>query len=121
MKWYNSLNFKPVHLAVLTRFQTRFQIRPLIQVGAILLLMFLSISSNPGFALDAEGQGSGAVSIHEVAMKIRQFKSWQILDASPRHQKSGVRYFRFKLLHSNGKVKIINIDPMNPNLRRLEK
>lgn len=56
----------------------------------------------------------------EVARQIRQFKSWQILDATPRQKESGYQYFRFKLLRDDGKVKIINIDPNNPNLRRLE-
>ena len=83
-------------------------------------MIILMISSNLALALDANGQSSTTVSIHEVAMQIRQYKSWQILDASPRKKETGIRYFRFKLLGQDGKVKIINIDPNNPNLRRLK-
>ena len=74
----------------------------------------------PGYALDAETKGATTVSMHEVARQIRQYKTWQILDAASKQKASGNRYFRFKLLSSEGKVKIINIDPKNPNLRRLE-
>jgi hypothetical protein len=75
---------------------------------------------NPGYALEGNKQVTATVSIHEVAMQIRRYKSWQILDASPRKKDTGIPYFRFKLLRSDGTVKIINIDPRNPNLRRLE-
>ncbi len=95
---------------------SRLQIRCII----ILLLAAVSISNNFSHALDADNQGAATVSIHEVAQQIRQYKSWQILDASPRKKTTGILYFRFKLLGQGGKVKIINIDPDNPNLRRLE-
>ena len=71
-------------------------------------------------ALDGESASKTKVSLDEVAMQIREFKSWQILDASSQKKESGLRYFRFKLLRNDGKVKIINIDPNNPNLRTLE-
>jgi hypothetical protein len=63
---------------------------------------------------------SGAASIDEVATMIRTRTSWKILHASPRSKDSGNRYFRFKLLGSDGKVRIIYIDPSKPNLRKLE-
>lgn len=84
------------------------------------LLLFLVNSSNFSYALDANNQGATTVSMHEIARQIRQYTNWQILDASPRKRESGLPYFRFKLLRSNGKVKIINIDPRNPNFRHLE-
>jgi hypothetical protein len=85
---------------------------------AVLIVLFFN--SPLATALDGESASKDKVSMDEVAMQIRQFKSWQILDASSQKKESGSRYFRFKLLHDNGKVKIINIDPNNPNLRRLE-
>ncbi len=87
---------------------------------SVLLAMTLSFASSTSYALDGDTPAASKVSMHEVAIQIRQYKSWQILNASSRQKASGYRYFRFKLLRSDGKVKIINIDPNNPNLRRLE-
>jgi hypothetical protein len=87
-------------------------------VVAVLIVLFFN--SPLAIALDGESASKNKVSMDEVAMQIRQFKSWQILDASPQKKETGSPYFRFKLLHNNGKVKIINIDPNKPNLRRLE-
>ena len=87
---------------------------------SVLLAMTLSFASSTSYALDGDSPSAKKVSMHEVAIQIRQYKSWQILNASSRQKASGYRYFRFKLLRSDGKVKIINIDPNNPNLRRLE-
>jgi len=95
---------------------TKFQI----YASTAVLLLSLMTGNNTGFALEGNKQGTVTVSIHEVAMQIRRYKSWQILDASPRKKDTGTPYFRFKLLRSDGTVKIINIDPNNPNLRRLE-
>ena len=87
-------------------------------LSAVLIALF---SNSPlAIALDGESASNKKVSMDEVAMQIRQFKSWQILDASSQKKESGLRYFRFKLLHNDGKVKVINIDPNNPNLRTLE-
>ena len=84
-----------------------------------LLLLITSVFSSNSFALDGKKKGAVTVSIHDVAKKIRQFKTWQILDARSNQKESGFLY-RFKLINSSGRVKIINIDPKNPNLRRLE-
>ncbi len=87
-------------------------------LSAVLIALF---SNSPlAIALDGESASNKKVSMDEVAMQIRQFKSWQILDASSQKKESGLQYFRFKLLHNDGKVKVINIDPNNPNLRTLE-
>ena len=60
------------------------------------------------------------VSFDEVVEWVRhQHKSWQILDARSKHKESGLRY-RFKLINGNGQVRIILIDPRNPNLGNLE-
>ena len=89
-------------------------------ITAFLVSGFL-IPAGTSFALDGKKNPDAAtVSMHEVARQIRQYKSWQILDASPRKLDSGDRILRFKLLHEKGKVIIINIDPKNPNFRRLE-
>ena len=80
----------------------------------------------PANALDANAQSNNgkkkngqAASIDDVARMIRENKKWQILEASPRQNGTVTRY-RFKLINSTGKVKIISIDPKKPNLRRLE-
>ena len=63
---------------------------------------------------------AAAVSFNEVVEQIRrQHKSWHILDARSSRQESGLRY-RFKLINSSGQVRIILIDPRNPNLGHLE-
>ena len=59
------------------------------------------------------------VSFDEVVEQIRQHKSWQILDARSKQKGSGFSY-RFKLMNSSGQVRIILIDPKNPNLGYLE-
>lgn len=80
----------------------------------------------PAIALDANAQDNNGKkkngqsrSMDDVARMIRENKQWQILEASPRQDGSVTRY-RFKLINSTGKVKIISIDPKRPNLRRLE-
>ena len=84
-------------------------------------LLFLFISyCDSAYALDTKKRIAKAASIDEVAHMIRKRKQWQILDASPRRKDSGTEYFRFKLLGNDGTVKIINVDPNKPNLRRLE-
>ena len=87
---------------------------------SVILAMLLGAASSACYALDGESATGAKMSMHEVAMQIRQYKSWQILNASSVQKASGHQYFRFKLLRSDGKVKIINIDPNNPNLRTLE-
>jgi len=60
------------------------------------------------------------VSFNEVVERIRlRHKSWQILDARSKHEESDLRY-RFKLINSSGQVRILLIDPRNPNLGHLE-
>jgi hypothetical protein len=89
-------------------------------VTALLMSML-----TPANALDANAQSNNgkkngqAASIDDVARMIRENKKWQILEASPRQNGTVTRY-RFKLINSTGKVKIISIDPKKPNLRRLE-
>jgi inorganic pyrophosphatase len=70
-------------------------------------------------ALDGQTQDA-KVSMHDVAQKIRQSNTWQILDAKPKEKKSGYKFFQFKVINKKGQVKVINIDPNNPNLRKLE-
>ena len=55
----------------------------------------------------------------EVARMIRQTRRWQILEAVPKKSGKKMRY-RFKVINTTGKVKIISIDPLRPNLRKLE-
>jgi hypothetical protein len=95
-----------------------------ITVSAVAAAMLATLV--PAIALDANAQsnnskqkkGQGS-SIDDVARMIRQNKQWQILEVTPRQDGSVTRY-RFKLINSTGKVKIISIDPKKPNLRRLE-
>ena len=80
----------------------------------------------PVSALDANSGGNdqyklsvGKTSMDDVARMIRQNKQWEILDARQRNKGNETRY-RFKVINSTGKVKVINIDPKRPNLRKLE-
>ena len=69
----------------------------------------------------ADGHARGKkVSMHEVAEQIRRTETWQILEARPRHRKSGYRFFQFKVINQRGQVKVIDVDPHNPSLRRLQ-
>ena len=74
---------------------------------------------SPVQALDGQAQGA-KVSMHDVAIQIRESKNWKILEAKPKQRKSGYQFFQFKVINKKGQVKVINIDPNNPNLRRLE-
>lgn len=60
------------------------------------------------------------VGLHEMAKKIRRYESWRILGAQPKKEASGNWHFRFKLLRSDGTIKVIYIDPRNPDFKRLE-
>ncbi len=76
--------------------------------------------SSDAYSLDVNSQGAKqGRSMDDVARMIRQTQRWQILEASPRKKGTVMRY-RFKLISTSGKVKIISIDPIRPNLRRLE-
>jgi hypothetical protein len=94
------------------------------RLPGLLLCVVLGV---PGavFALDANGgngnNGStmGAVTMDDVARMIRRTKNWEILDARPRQKGNETRY-RFKLINSTGKVKIINVDPRKPSLKKLD-
>ena len=93
--------------------------------GAMLAGMVLCAPSSV-YALDANSGGNdqynfsaGKSSMDDVARMIRQNKQWEILDARQRNKGSEMRY-RFKVINSTGKVKVINIDPRRPNLRKLE-
>ncbi len=74
--------------------------------------------------LDANSGGNdnynlGTTSMDDVARMIRQNKQWEILDARQKYKGSEKQY-RFKVINNTGKVKVINIDPRRPNLRKLE-
>ena len=85
------------------------------------LLLFVIAVAPVGSVHALDGQAQGAkVSMHDVAQKIRQGNTWQILEAKPKQKKSGYKFFQFKVINKKGQVKVINIDPNNPNLRRLE-
>lgn len=93
-------------------------------ISAVTALLMSMLT--PASALDANAQSNNGkkkngqgTSIDDVARMIRENKKWQILEASPRQNGTVTRY-RFKLINSTGKVKIISIDPKKPNLRRLE-
>ncbi len=58
--------------------------------------------------------------LHEMAKRIRRYESWRILGAQPRKRASGYWYFRFKMLRDDGTIKVIYIDPRNPDFKRLE-
>jgi len=95
-----------------------------ITVSAVAAAMLATLV--PAIALDANAQSNNSKqkngqgnSMDDVARMIRQNKQWQILEVTPRQDGSVTRY-RFKLINSTGKVKIISIDPKKPNLRRLE-
>ncbi len=93
-------------------------------IPGLILLLAGQVHGNEPVANDSNaaiGNPSAIpVSFNEVVERIRiRHKSWQILDARSRYKESGLRY-RFKLINSSGQVRIILIDPRNPNLEHLE-
>ncbi len=90
-------------------------------IGYALIGMLISMSmTNAADALDVNGSSANkGNSMDDVAKMIRKSSRWQILEAVPKKKGEVMRY-RFKLINSTGKVKIINVDPLRPNLRKLE-
>lgn len=97
------------------------------QTLIVILTVVALVALAPAMALDANAQSSQGdqsqqsnnPSMDDVARMIRQKKRWQILEATPQQDGSGLRY-RFKVINKTGKIKVITIDPRQPNLRRLE-
>jgi len=93
--------------------------RSLIAYALFGMLVSMSMT-NAADALDVNGSSaSKGNSMDDVAKMIRKSSRWQILEAVPKKKGEVMRY-RFKLINSTGKVKIINVDPLRPNLRKLE-
>lgn len=100
----------------------------LLGCGAVLAVASM-LAAGTASAQTAGVQGGGTQegysrSVHiatmeDVARMIRGHTQWEILDAKPRQRGSEMRY-RFKLINSTGRVRIISIDPENPNLRKLQ-
>jgi len=90
-------------------------------IAYALLGMLVSMSmTNAADALDVNNSSANkGNSMDDVAKMIRKSSRWQILEAVPKKKGEVMRY-RFKLINSTGKVKIINVDPLRPNLRKLE-
>ena len=90
---------------------------------SLVLLLAVYAGGNISVADDNDNTAANTaavtVSFDEVVEQIRQHKSWQILDARSK-QKGSVSRYRFKLMNSSGQVRIILIDPKNPNLGYLE-
>ena len=107
----------------MTRFRRNNRSRDLImQLAVAWFTSVMSAMLYPALALDANAQSGETEymsSMDDVAKMIRQKSGWQILDARSRTQGS-VTWYRFKLISKKGRVKIIRIDPAEPNLRLLE-
>ena len=81
----------------------------------ITLLIFAGLA----FALNPVNSPTNA-EIDDIANQIRGKSGWQILDARTQKNASGNFLFRFKLLSKKGMVKVIFVDPRNPDLRELK-
>ena len=103
------------------------KIERMFPAGAAGLVFALAlVCSHAAIALDANANsGNGGVngvshaSMDDVARMIRRNKNWEILDARSRQNGDETRY-RFKLINSTGKVKIIQVDPRSPSLKKLD-
>lgn len=76
-----------------------------------------AVAHDPG---QEESPQAITVGLHEMAKQIRRYESWRILGAQPRRRASGYWMFRFKMLRNDGTIKVIYIDPKNPDFKRLE-
>ena len=69
-----------------------------------------------------QNQGFTHASIHDIVRDIQQYESWTILQYFDKEDdNTGVRYYRFKLQRYDGKLVIIDVDPMEPDLRELSR
>ncbi len=57
--------------------------------------------------------------IHDIVRDIQQYEAWTILQYFDKEDNTGIRYYRFKLQRYDGKLVIIDVDPMEPDLRAL--
>ena len=92
-------------------------------LGVVLLLPdtsgALDANANSGNGANGNSNGVTHASMDDVARMIRRNKNWEILDARSRQNGNETRY-RFKLIDSTGKVKIIQVDPRKPSLQKLD-
>lgn len=90
--------------------------------GVTLLLLTILFSINPAHATDDETKANQSrhYSVDEIARKIDQQPKWRVLAAEPTTENRKTLY-RFKILEKEkGRVKVITIDPDNPQLNQFE-
>ncbi len=71
---------------------------------------------------NAQTQALTHTSIHDVVRDIQQYEEWTILQYFDKEDDdTGVRYYRFKLQRYDGKLVIVDVDPMEPDLKQLSR
>ena len=89
----------------------------------IILLGVMTLLSGTAFDVNAQQSQSSTyhqvithASIHDIVRDIQQYKAWTILQYFDKEDNTGTRYYRFKLQRYDGKLVIIDVDPMEPDL-----
>ena len=78
------------------------------------LLLSLAATGAPPHA-----QGGAGYSVDEVARMIRE-RGWKVLSSQQVKDDRGRVRYRFKLLHGDGRVKVLSVDPRAPALDSLK-
>lgn len=94
--------------------------KPTLLISAVTLLLGAASGVN------AQQSQSGVqtrtithASIHDIVRDIQQYEAWTILQYFDKEDNTGIRYYRFKLQRHDGKLVIIDVDPMEPDLTAL--
>ena len=90
----------------------------LIGVAAFFLGTVLGVSAQQPQS-SVHTQAITHASIHDIVRDIQQYEAWTILQYFDKEDNTGIRYYRFKLQRSDGKLVIIDVDPMEPDLTAL--
>lgn len=84
---------------------------------ALSLLLATAVTIQP---VSAQGGTQGSYSVDEVTRMIRERGDWKVLSAQTTKDKKGRTKYRFKLLHGDGRVKVLAVDPRSPDFGKLK-
>ncbi|MEA3290824.1 MAG: hypothetical protein U9Q71_00705 [Pseudomonadota bacterium] len=84
------------------------------------LLLATALAIQPVSAQGGAGRAQDSYSVDEVTRMIRERGGWKVLSAQTMRDEKGRANYRFKLLHRDGRVKVLSVDPRSPDLGKLK-